>query len=212
MQIHWLGHACFLVTTGSGKRIITDPFDQRVGYPPPAVPADIVTVSHQHFDHNAVQVVPGSPAVVQETGEHVFGDIKITGHPSYHDQSRGSQRGENIIFVIETEGLRLCHVGDLGHRLEDDRVKALGEIDILMIPVGGYYTIDAAEAAAVVEQLAPAYVLPMHYKTASLDLPIAPVDHFLRYFPEHEEREVLIVEAGNLPVQMRVVRLTLFKK
>jgi L-ascorbate metabolism protein UlaG (beta-lactamase superfamily) len=211
MLIRWLGHACFLVVTEGGKRIVTDPFDGLAGYPPPAVPADIVTVSHQHFDHNAVHVVPGNPEVVRETGEYVFDGVKITGHPSYHDRKRGSQRGANIIFVIEAEGLRVCHLGDLGHRLEDDQVKALGKVDVLMVPVGGYFTIDAADAAAVVEQLAPPYVLPMHYKTPGMDLPIEPPDRFLRNYPDCREQEALEVKAGDLPAATQVVRLALFK-
>jgi L-ascorbate metabolism protein UlaG (beta-lactamase superfamily) len=212
VRIHWLGHACFLLTTDGGKKIITDPFDRQVGYPLPEVPADIVTVSHQHFDHNAVHLVPGNPKIAQEAKEYVFGGIKINGYLSYHDQSRGSQRGKNIIFVIETEKIRLCHLGDLGHRLEDKQVKDLGKIDVLMVPVGGYYTIDAAEAAGVVGQLAPSYVLPMHYKMPGVDLPIAPVELFLQHFPGYREQEVLEVKAGNLPSPMQVVKLTLFKK
>ncbi|MGB9804517.1 MBL fold metallo-hydrolase [Desulfofundulus sp.] len=212
MKIQWLGHACFLLTTESNTRIITDPFDETIGYPLPRIPADIVTVSHQHFDHNAVGTVPGNPRVVQDAGEHILGNIKITGYHSYHDKKQGAQRGKNIIFVVETEGLRVCHVGDLGHLPDQGLMEALGRIDVLMIPVGGYFTIDAGEAAELVRQLSPIYVLPMHYKTPYINLPIAPVTDFLKMFPAFDEKELLVVNRYNLPRQTTVVKLSLHVK
>ncbi len=211
MKIQWLGHACFLLTAGDNTRIMTDPFDETIGYPLPRVPADIVTVSHQHFDHNAVNTVPGNPKVVQDAGEHVFGNIRITGHNSYHDKKKGSQRGKNIIFIVESEGLRVCHLGDLGHLPDKILIEALGPVDVLMIPVGGYFTIDAGEAAELVKQLSPPYVLPMHYKTAYVDFPIAPVTDFLKMFPGYGEQEELVVDRSNLPRQTTVVKLNLWK-
>ncbi len=209
MKIQWLGHASFLITLASGKKIITDPFDAKVGYPIPGLHAGIVTVSHQHFDHNAVENVPGRPVIVQEEGLHSLGEIKITGIPSYHDTVKGNQRGKNIIFTIEAEGLRICHLGDLGHVLNPGQVEQIGEVDVLLIPVGGYFTIDAGTAVKVVEQLKPKIAVPMHYKTSCVSLPINKVDDFLSHYPEYRTERELVVSAEDALPPMQVVRLRL---
>lgn len=207
MKISWLGHACFLIETT--KKILTDPFDKQLGYPEPKVTADLVTISHQHFDHNAARVVSGKPQVVQSAGEHSFNDVKITGVPSFHDKAGGTQRGENIIFNIAAEGVRVCHLGDLGHTLEKNTVEQIGRVDVLLVPVGGYYTINAAEAKEVVEQLNPHYVVPMHYKTRYINLPIAPVDEFLKYYSTYVKETKLEILTGKMPVKTQVVLLEL---
>ncbi len=180
MKIKWLGHATFLITSDAGIRIITDPYmpNERLTYDEIKESADIVTVSHEHGDHNNVATVKGNPEVVKETTE-VKG-IKFDGIPTYHDNSDGSQRGSNTIFCFEVDGLRICHLGDLGHRLSDKQVAELGRIDILLIPVGGFYTIDAKAATEVCRQLKPRVIIPMHYKTDKCGFPIAGVDEFLR--------------------------------
>ncbi|MEW6274559.1 MAG: MBL fold metallo-hydrolase [Bacillota bacterium] len=207
MKISWLGHACFLIETT--KKILTDPFDRQLGYPAPKASADLVTVSHQHFDHNAVQTIPGKPQIVQSAGEHSVTGVKITGIRTFHDQNRGAQRGENIIFVIEAEGIRVCHLGDLGHTLDRSTRAKIGKVDVLLVPVGGYYTINAAEAKEVVEQLNPGYAVPMHYKTKYLTLPIAPVDDFLKFYPGYKKETALEVQAGKMPEKTQVVLLEL---
>lgn len=207
MRISWLGHACFFIETA--KKIITDPFDQQLGYPGPKVAADLVTVSHQHFDHNAVRAIPGKPRVIQSAGEHSVNGVKITGVRTFHDQNRGAQRGENIVFLIEAEGIRVCHLGDLGHTLDQSTRAKIGKVDVLLVPVGGYYTINAAEAKEVVEQLNPGYVVPMHYKTKYLNLPIAPVEDFLKLYPEYKKETALEVQAGKKPEKTQVVLLEL---
>jgi len=207
MKISWLGHACFLIETA--QKIITDPFDQQLGYPAPKAAADLVTVSHQHFDHNAVRTVPGKPRVIQDAGEHSADGVTITGIRSFHDQNRGAQRGENIIFIIEAEGIRVCHLGDLGHPLDRDTRAKIGKVDVLLAPVGGYYTINAAEAKEVVEQLNPGYAVPMHYKTKYLNLPIAPADDFLKFYPGYKKETALEVQAGKIPEKTQVVLLEL---
>jgi len=211
MKIQWLGHACFLVTLSNGKTIITDPFDSNVGYPQPGLYADIVTVSHQHFDHNAVKTVPGKSAIVQKEGRHSYEGVVITGVLSFHDTAKGSQRGKNIIFIIEAEGLRICHLGDLGHVLEPDQVDKIGAVDVLLIPVGGYYTIGATEAIKVVEQLKPKVVLPMHFKTSYIDFPISTADEFLKSYPGHRVERELVLSADSMPVSQQVVLLELKK-
>lgn len=205
MKISWLGHACFLIETT--RKILTDPFDRQLGYPEPKRDVDLVTVSHQHFDHNATRVLPGKPQIIQSTGEHSLSGVKITGVRSFHDKNRGAQRGENIIFIIEAEGIRVCHLGDLGHTLDRGAREEIGKVNVLLVPVGGYYTINAAEAKEVVEQLNPNYVVPMHYKTKYLNLPIAPVDDFLKFYPGYVKETALEVQAGKMPEKMQVVIL-----
>ncbi len=180
MKIRWLGHACFLITSSKGTRILTDPFDETVGYAVPSVEADYVTVSHEHFDHNAVKFVKGRPRVIRGEGTHQLGDVTAHGVHTFHDEARGAKRGENTVFVFDVDGIRLCHLGDLGHVPAQDQVSAIGKVDVLLIPVGGTYTIDAAAAAKVTEMLAPRVVVPMHYKTDAMSFPIEPVDAYLK--------------------------------
>ncbi len=211
MKISWLGHACFMIQTNNGKVIITDPFDDSVGYPQPRAAADLVTVSHQHFDHNAAELVPGKPKVIQTSGEHVINGIKIIGIPCYHDNAKGSLRGNNLIFVFEESGFRICHLGDLGHIPDQKLLGEIGHVDVMLIPVGGLYTIDASEAKDVISLINPGYVVPMHYKTPYLKLPISPVGNFLKYFPEHKIIDQLDVSPGKKPEQTQVVVLNLTK-
>ena len=180
MKIKWLGHACFTITSEAGIKIIADPYvtGGSIKYGEITESADIVTVSHDHFDHNNVAVVRGKPEVVRETAK-VKG-IEFKGIPSYHDEAGGNQRGNNIIFCFEVDRIRVCHLGDLGHRLSDKQVTELDRIDILLIPVGGYYTIDAKVATQVCNQLKPEVIIPMHFRTNRCDLPIAAVEEFLK--------------------------------
>ncbi len=206
MEVRWLGHACFLCE-GNGVRLLTDPFGKEVGYPLPREVVDVVTVSHDHYDHNAVQVLPGRPRVIREPGVHEVEGLRIEGFSVYHDEVRGAKRGRNIIYAWEMDGIRFCHLGDLGHLLEPATVEAIGKIDLLMIPVGGVYTIDARGAFRVVEQLNPRLVLPMHYKTPPLKLDLAPVEDFTRYFDRVRREKVLRVGPGGLPEEREVILL-----
>lgn len=209
MIIQWLGHASFIITLSDGKKIITDPFAGEVGYPLPGLPADVVTVSHQHFDHNAVKTVPGQPVVVETEGRHTFDGLVITGVPAFHDEAGGSKRGGIVIFVIEAEGLRVCHLGDLGHTLEDSQIEKIGSPDILLVPVGGFYTIGPDEAARVVDQLRPRYVVPMHYKTDYIEFPISPPEPFLSSYPGYRKERKLEVTRESLPPETEIVLLEL---
>lgn len=182
MKIKWLGHACFLIE-GEKGRLITDPYDESMSYRPPDFSVDVVTVSHDHFDHNAVGRVKGSPTVVRGEGVHSASGIRFQGITSFHDESGGTKRGANTIFAFEIERIRMAHLGDLGETLSEEQAAALSDVEVLLIPVGGYYTIGANEAAALVNRLPGLrVVIPMHYKTDRLgdDFPIAPVENFAR--------------------------------
>lgn len=209
MRIRWLGHSCFLLTADNGTKIATDPFNETVGYLPPTVSADYVTISHDHFDHNSVRSIDGKPKVVKTAGEHKLGKHKVTGVESFHDTSMGQKRGSNIIYIFEIDGLRLVHLGDLGHLLTEKQVKEIGPVDVLFVPVGGTYTIDAAEAVEVVHQLNPKLVIPMHFKTEVLSLPLAPVDDFLKAakMPHRKLGTTTEILPGNLPLKTEVTVL-----
>jgi len=175
------GHSEFLIETEEGFRILTDPFDAHVGYPMKKVPCDAVTISHGHGDHCFIEKAEGSFAVADEKGiTHLSSDVTAIGIPSFHDECEGQKRGKNLIFIIETDGLRIAHLGDLG-AWDDALLDQLGHIDILLVPVGGFYTIDAVSAAALCKHLQPRIIIPMHYKTqVNADWPIAPAEDFLR--------------------------------
>lgn len=180
MIIQWLGHSCFLLTSAGGVRVLTDPFDPKIGYPAPAVEADIVTTSHQHSDHNYTAVVKGNFTTVKTAGSVTLKGIEILGVPTFHDEASGGQRGQNLLFRLTIDGLKVLHCGDLGHALTSEQVQAVGAVDVLLVPVGGHYTVDAAAALAVMRALHPTVTIPMHFKTPALDFPITTVEPFLK--------------------------------
>lgn len=211
LEVTYFGHACFHLKWPGGLAVITDPHDAATGYPPPGKPAEIVTCSHEHHDHNAVERVPGRPGVlrgltpggrewaaIRETVEWV--DIYTVA--TYHDPERGQKRGKNAVFVFESGGVRVAHLGDLGHPLTSEQVTALGRVDILLIPVGGYFTIDAQTAWEVVARLQPAVVVPMHFKTeVNADWPITNVEPFVAGRPNvlrlgKREHQVVVPAGG----------------
>lgn len=182
LTVRWFGHACFLITTSSGVRILTDPFDATVGYPVPRVEADVVASSHDHFDHNNVSAARGNPVVLKGGGRWEKAGVRIYSVASFHDTEGGAKRGPNSIFVVEADGIRLAHMGDIGHDLSKQQLNEIGRVDVLLVPVGSTYTVDAAGAKRLVEATSPKAVIPMHYKTPAVGLPIATVDRFLAGF------------------------------
>lgn len=211
MLITYFGHALFVLETADGHTLVTDPYDETVGYRMGRLQGDVVTVSHEHHDHNNVSLVEGKPAVLR--GEGVFmplPGVRVTGFPSFHDEQQGARRGKNTMFLIEMDGLRLLHLGDLGHDLDQAACDALGRVDILMVPVGGYYTIDASQAVRLCHVLKPRIIIPMHYRTdASGKLPIAPVEDFLRALDAHPAPMPLLrVTKEDLTQQPHVALLT----
>lgn len=214
MKITWLGHACFLIESDSGTRVVTDPFeagsyDGAVGYPPIDEEADIVTVSHDHADHNHVSCIAGSPTIVRDTAHHTPNGIPIRGVPVYHDENKGEDRGRNNIYVMEIDGVNVCHLGDLGHALTPDAVAAVGPVDVLLVPVGGHYTIGPEEAKTVAEAVGAKVIVPMHYKTEALGFPIQPVDDFLRLMEtvDRPESRTLELAKSDIPEAPKVVVL-----
>lgn len=195
MTVEFVGHACFLITLASGKVIVMDPyrpnaFGGALKYRALTTPVDYALVSHHHADHDGVKDVPGSPQVLDTPGSHKTPDFTAVGIPTFHDKSGGKERGPNIVFALDAEGLRVVHLGDLGHLLSEEQVKELRPVSVLLVPVGGHFTIDAKEAWQVVEALQPKVVIPMHYKTPAVDFPIAGVEEFLK-----------IAEAHGVPVK-----------
>ncbi len=191
MLIKWHGHACFEIR--NNLRVVIDPHDGRsIGLKPPRVTADIVLVTHDHFDHNAVRVVNGKFETITGEGNYTIDDIKIKGITAYHDEYHGAKRGKITMYKIEMNGVSFLHAGDLGHVLDSSQINEIGVVDILFIPVGGVYTVDAKKAYENVKLLNPKITVPMHYYVPGLSLRLAPVDEFLRFFSKDE-----IMHVGN---------------
>ena len=181
MKVKWLGHASFLISSDAGIKIITDPYPQGSGlsYTPVKETVDIVTVSHDHFDHNCVSSLPGQPEVITGSGAKNVKGIQFKGIATHHDESQGKERGNNTIFCFSVDGVKLCHLGDLGHRLDKTQINEIGEADILFIPIGGFYTIDSKMAGMVIDDLKPAVAIPMHCKTAKCNWPLNTIEDFM---------------------------------
>jgi L-ascorbate metabolism protein UlaG (beta-lactamase superfamily) len=209
MKIRYLAHSSFLITSGSGTRIVTDPYTVNAGmsYRPISETADIVTVSHGHGDHNNVASVKGKPQVVRDAAE-VKG-IKFQAVPTFHDTSGGRERGRNIAFCFDVDDIRVCHCGDLGHKLTHEQLKTIDKVDVLLIPVGGFFTIDARTAGEVADQVKAAVIIPMHYKTDKTDYPIAGVEEFTRGRKNVTRVDGSEVElkAGQLPAVPQIMVL-----
>ena len=182
MKIKWLGLASFLITSDNGTRIITDPYETRgdLSYREIRESADIVTVSHDHFDHNNVAAIRDNPKIFRKIGEADIKGIRFRGIASFHDNVGGKERGKNMISCFEVDGVKLCHLGDLGHQLTDEQISEIGQVDVLLVPVGGVYTIDAQVATKLCDRLKSKIIIPMHFMDGKCKFPIAGVDDFLR--------------------------------
>lgn len=191
MQIIWHGQSCFQIITNQGKNgqrvIVIDPFDETLGLRVPKLEADILLISHEHYDHNNVKAVSGNPFLISGPGEYEIKGIFIQGIPAFHDKVKGKSRGKNTCYTIEVEEIKLCHLGDLGQsELTEEQLQALGEIDILMIPVGGVYTIDGEDASKIISQVEPKIVIPMHYSLPKLKIKLDGADKFLKVMGKKE--------------------------
>jgi L-ascorbate metabolism protein UlaG (beta-lactamase superfamily) len=186
VTIKYFGHACFAVTDSTSTTVAIDPFDAKVGYPVPEIPANVCLVTHEHFDHSNTAAVSGHPEIVRQAGETTVQEIPIVGVTApHHAAGEHAERGNVTMFRWRMDGINLIHVGDLGSPLTAEQIAALGPADVLMVPVGGFYTIDAPKAVQAAQDLSAKFVIPMHYKTDATkpDLPIAPVDDFLKALP-----------------------------
>lgn len=169
MKVKWLGHACFEITTSQNIKVLTDPYNSSAygdifTYQEVFPEVDLVTISHRHSDHGYIEGVPGKPEVIDKPGASSFKDLKVKGISTYHDQNEGKERGQNIIFLIDDGNIQLVHCGDLGHIPEKNKLIEIKEKDILLIPIGGFFTIDANEALEIIDQIKPRVVIPMHFK------------------------------------------------
>ena len=207
-----IGHAEFLIETENGFRIVTDPYDAGCGYPIRQVRADTALISHHHHDHDAVGNLDGEPLIIDRAGSYTPAQgVQVTAVSGFHDDVRGAKRGETLLFLIEADGLRIVHLGDLGDFPDPEQVEKLKNPDVLMIPVGGFFTIDAKQAQTVAEMLNAGIILPMHYKTEyNQDWPITGPEEFLELFDRSEicrGGEVLRVTKEDLRCQPKIVLL-----
>jgi L-ascorbate metabolism protein UlaG (beta-lactamase superfamily) len=208
MEISWLGHSCFKIK-GRQATVITDPFSPDLGYSLGKPTATIVTVSHRHPGHCYTEGIGGNPRPVIGPGEYEISNVLIIGIATFHDEDRGNIRGKNTIYLIEMDEVSVCHLGDLGHVLTDEQVEELGNVEVLMVPVGGVSTINASKAAEIVRQLEPKVVLPMHYKTPVINRELEPVDRFLKEIGAHDiaPQAKLSLSKTNLPISTQVFLL-----
>ena len=211
LQIRWHGHSCFEIT--NEITLVTDPHDGKsIGIHAPNVTGDIVLVSHDHYDHNSVKSVEKEGAkIITDTRKRNIANVEIKGIESFHDECRGEKRGSNIIYKFTIEDITFCHMGDLGHDLDEETVQKIGDVDILFIPIGGTFTLDAKQAWRIIKKVKPKIAVPMHYKIGGLSLPITGIEPFL----EQSKYEILKVgneidiEKEDLPEKLEVWTFTL---
>lgn len=205
-KITWGGQSCFQISVTVSKDntsdIVIDPFDEKIGLKVPNFSADLLLVSHDHHDHNHTKGVKGTPFVIDTPGEFEKGGVFVQGIDSFHDDVEGKERGKNTIYIIEAEDLRFCHLGNLGQKqLTDEQLDKIGHVDILMIPVGGKYTISSSEAAKVIGQIEPKIVIPMHYALDKLNVDLDGVDVFLKAMGKKDvpPQDKLTIKTSGLP-------------
>lgn len=208
MQIIWHGQSCFEITIKNKENgettVVIDPFAEEPGLKLPKLTADILLVSHNHFDHNNVKAVSGEYFLIDSAGEYEIKDVFVQGIKAWHDNQGGKERGEVMIYKIEAEGIKACHLSDLGQKeLTSEQLEQIGDIDVLFLPVGGKYTIDAKDAGEIVSQIEPRIVIPMHYKLPNQKTDIDGVDRFLKVMGEEavQPEKKLKITAKNLPAE-----------
>jgi L-ascorbate metabolism protein UlaG (beta-lactamase superfamily) len=214
MRISYLGHSAFVLTLEDGRRILFDPYESgayggALAYAPITGSFDVVVVSHDHADHCCAEVTSKASHVIDAAGTQRIGGITVTSIPTFHDDSKGAERGKNLLSVVEADGLRIVHLGDLGHSIGEKEKRALGAVDIVFVPVGGHFTIDAETAVRVVKSLGARIVIPMHFKTDKVDFPVKGVEAFtgLMENVERAGRSEITVTREALPGETKVVVL-----
>ncbi len=209
MKLTWVGHACF--TISNGKKVLIDPYDPSVGYIWEKQRADIVLITHRHGDHSDTNMIEGNYTLVEGLVDKTIHGIKIKGIQEFHDEAGGALRGLVVMYIIQKDGVTFMHTGDLGRVPPQDKIEEIlreGPIDVLMIPVGGTYTINAEGAKRVVELLGPRVVIPMHFKVPGVRYPIEGVSRFLHLFPQEKVKNIgdhtVEITKGNLPEETEV--------
>lgn len=214
MVITWYGQSCFKLQSGD-KTLIIDPFSKSIGLTPPAVQADVVFVTHNHFDHNNIKTIKGDPFIINGPGEYELKGIKVLGIESFHDDEGGAKRGLNTLYLISMEDIRVLHLGDLGQSsLADNQLEAIESVDIAMVPVGGHFTIDAKQAVSIINQIAPKIIIPMHYKVQNLTIKeLSGVDSFLKEFGEEDikQQEKLTIKSKDLQTESEKSEVIVFQ-
>jgi L-ascorbate metabolism protein UlaG (beta-lactamase superfamily) len=207
LDVTWLGHGCFRLR-GRGAAAVTDPYPPSIGLKLQRLDADVLTISHEHDNHNYTQAVREAYEI-HGPGEYEVAGISVIGLPSYHDAEKGASRGRNTVYLIEIDDVRVCHLGDLGHTLDDSEAERISSPDVLLVPVGGHNTISAAQAAAVVRQLEPRFVVPMHYSIPGIKLELDPLDRFLKEMgvAALEPQPKLAVQASSGDYETKIVIL-----
>jgi L-ascorbate metabolism protein UlaG (beta-lactamase superfamily) len=213
MEIDWFGHSCFRLHSRAAT-VVTDPYDKSIGLENPRPRADVVTISHDHPGHSNEKGARGDAHIVRGPGEYEVRDVFITGVQSFHDKKKGKERGKNTIYVIEMDDLRVAHVGDLGYVPSQSDAEGLGNVDILLVPVGGVSTINASEATELVSLLEPAIVIPMHYRVPDLAFKLDTVDKFIKEMGVKAPKPVesLKVTKETLPKETQLVLLEMKQK
>lgn len=207
-KIYWAGQSCFEISVSNSRdheaNIVIDPFDEETGLKVPNLTADILLVTHNHHDHNNIKAVKGEYFLVAGPGEYEVKGVFVQGIPSFHDTENGKEKGQNTIYTIEVEGMRFCHLGDLGQKeLTDEQIDKIGTIDVLMIPVGGEFTISSAEAVKITSQIEPRIVIPMHYELPKLKIKLDPVEKFLKAMGKNAgaivPQDKFLAKESNMP-------------
>ena len=205
-KITWAGQSCFQISVSNSRDhsadIVIDPFDEETGLKVPNFSADILLVTHQHHDHNNIKTIKGEPFLAEGPGEYEVKGVFIQGIPAFHDDKEGKEKGLNTIYTIEAEDIRFCHLGDLGQKqLTDEQVDKIGNVDVLMIPVGGEYTISSQEAQRIISQIEPRIVIPMHYKLPKLKADLDDVNKFLKTMgkPSVVPQDKLVIKSSAMP-------------
>jgi L-ascorbate metabolism protein UlaG (beta-lactamase superfamily) len=207
LDVTWLGHGCFRLR-GRSAAVVTDPFPPSIGLKLPKLDADLVTISHEHENHSYVQAMRDAYEI-RGPGEYEVAGVSVIGVPTFHDAQKGAMHGRNTVYLIEIDDVRVCHLGDLGHALDDAEAEAISSPDVLLVPVGGHTAINAAQAAEIVRQLEPRYVVPMHYAIPGLKLELDPLDRFLKEMAvtASEPQPKLSVSASSGEYETKVVVL-----
>jgi L-ascorbate metabolism protein UlaG (beta-lactamase superfamily) len=208
MHIIWHGQSFFQILAARAKAeqvsIAIDPFDESTGLKPPSFSADILLITHDHSDHNNKKIIKGEPLTIEGPGEYESKEIYIMGIPSWHDEKEGKEKGANAIYVIDAEEMRICHLGDFGQKeLTTEQIEKIGDVDILMVPVGGNFTLDAKGAAKVIAQIEPRIVIPMHYHLPNMKIKLDGVDQFLKEMGKKtvESQPKLLIKKKDLPAE-----------